>query len=145
MSAVRSHDLHIKILGVRNVICIRSRIVFNSCVVPNTPGTYDITRTSQQNCAFTIRLYYSKVRLWSYDLMALYKSVYYYYYYYYYTQGDNDVILFHVYAGWFFCRHLVGKNSKKMFVTVTALKCVLLVSQWSCGHFLNLIGSILFE
>jgi len=23
-------------------------------------------------------------RLWSYDLMALYKSVYYYYYYYYY-------------------------------------------------------------
>jgi len=70
------------------------------CVVPNTPSTYDITRTSQQNCAFAIRLYYSKVRLWSYDLMALYKSVY--YYYYYYTQGDNDVILFYVYAGWFF-------------------------------------------
>ena len=45
-----------------------------------------------------------------------------------------------------FCRHLVGKNSWEMFVTVTALKYdVLLVSQWLYGHFLELAGSILLE
>ena len=32
-----------------------------------------------------------------------------------------------------------------MFVNVTALKCALSVSPWSCGHFLKLTDSILFE
>ena len=36
-------------------------------------------------------------RLWSYDLMALYKSVYYYYYYYYYYSG---LIMWRTRWGW---------------------------------------------
>jgi len=44
-----------------------------------------------------------------------------------------------------FCRHLVGKTLWDMFVTVIALKYALLVSQWSCGHFLKLTDSVLFQ
>jgi len=44
-----------------------------------------------------------------------------------------------------FCRHLVGKKLRERFVIVIALKYALFVSQWSCGHFLKLTDSILFE
>jgi len=79
--------------------------VLRTLLPPPTTQNYSLRNTPHNrqlpdrlsrimDCNFTVRMLYRNMCLWSYDLMALYKSVYYYYYYWLLYILDLCFVLF---------------------------------------------------